>query len=102
MRFDATKFLGGLFEGNGPELLLPSPTERTTTAIDPPTMLVGPCNEQIDPTDWMGLPGDWRLDFEERAAIREYDGGQSREHAEAGALAEIIAAMRAAGWRVAR
>ena len=29
------------------------------------------------------LPPDWRVEFEERAAIREYDGGQLREHAEA-------------------
>lgn len=43
------------------------------------------------------LPGVWRELYEERAAIREYDGGQAREHAEAEALTETIAAMRAAG-----
>ena len=43
------------------------------------------------------LPADWRLEFEERAAIREYDGGQLREFAEAEALREIITQMRAAG-----
>ena len=43
------------------------------------------------------LPPDWRLEFEERAAIREYDGGQLREHAESDALVEIVARMRAAG-----
>ena len=43
------------------------------------------------------LPPDWRLEFEERAAIREYDGGQLREHAERDALVEIVARMRAAG-----
>ncbi len=32
------------------------------------------------------LPGDWRVGWEERAAILEYDGGHSREHAEAVAL----------------
>jgi len=42
------------------------------------------------------LPPDWRVEFEERAAIREYDGGQLREHAEAEALREIVARMRAA------
>jgi len=40
------------------------------------------------------LPSDWRIEFEERAAIREYDGGQSRERAEADALREIIARMQ--------
>lgn len=43
------------------------------------------------------LPPDWRLEFEERAAIREYDGGQCREYAEAEALREIVARMRASG-----
>ena len=43
------------------------------------------------------LPSDWRCEFEERAAIREYDGGQAREHAEAEAFDEILVRMRAAG-----
>lgn len=50
--------------------------------------------EAVSPAD---LPSDWRLEWEERAAIREYDGGQAREHAEAEALTEIVARMRAAG-----
>ncbi len=33
----------------------------------------------------------WRDYFEERAAIREYDGGLSRADAEAGALADCVA-----------
>ncbi len=40
------------------------------------------------------LPEEWREMYEERAAIREYDGGQAREHAEAEALCETLAAMR--------
>jgi hypothetical protein len=40
------------------------------------------------------LPADWHLLWDERAAIREYDGGLPRERAEALALAEIIALMR--------
>ena len=43
------------------------------------------------------LPADWREWYEERAAVREYDGGQAREHAEAEALRETIDAMRLAG-----
>ena len=40
-------------------------------------------------TDIDDLPMDWRIDFEERAAILEYDGGLSRDEAEAQALIEI-------------
>ena len=43
------------------------------------------------------LPADWGLEFEERAAIREFEGGQLREHAEAEALREILDGMLAAG-----
>jgi hypothetical protein len=48
----------------------------------------------LQPAD---LPEPWREWYEERAAIREYDGHQAREHAEAEALAETVSAMRAAG-----
>ena len=40
------------------------------------------------------LDADWRVWFEERAAIMEYDGGLPRERAEAMALAETIRVMR--------
>ncbi len=40
------------------------------------------------------MPESWRELYEERAAIREYDGGQAREHAEAEALREILAMMQ--------
>ena len=40
------------------------------------------------------LPGDWRVWFEERAAIREYDGGLPRERAEAEALKETVRMMK--------
>ncbi len=43
------------------------------------------------------LPPDRRSEFEERAAIREYEGGQCREAAELDAIHEIRARMRAAG-----
>ena len=42
------------------------------------------------------LPTDWRLEWEAWAAIREYEGGQAREHAEAEALREIVERMKAA------
>ena len=35
------------------------------------------------------LPMDWRIEFEERAAILEYDGGLTRDEADAQALVEI-------------
>ncbi len=76
MRFDAREFLAGLYAGAVatavPDLLSPA--------------VAGPDD----------LPAEWRCEFEERAAVREYDGGQAREHAEAEALAEILARMRAA------
>jgi hypothetical protein len=40
------------------------------------------------------LPADWHLLWDERAAIMEYDGGLSRERAEALALADILRLMR--------
>jgi hypothetical protein len=40
------------------------------------------------------LPMDWRIEFEERAAILEYDGGLSREEADKQALSEIEHRMR--------
>ena len=50
--------------------------------------------ETVSPAD---LPVDWRIEWEERAAIREYNGGQAREHSEAEALTEILVRMRVAG-----
>lgn len=41
------------------------------------------------------LSNYWREFYEERAAIREYDGGQSKAEAEAGALEEALEAMEA-------
>jgi hypothetical protein len=40
------------------------------------------------------LPGDWRVEWEERAAIMEYDAGLCRERAEALALTEIVREMK--------
>jgi hypothetical protein len=39
------------------------------------------------------LPDDWHEVWGERAAIQEYDGGLSREQAEAGALADVLRQM---------
>ena len=86
MAYDAVAFLKGLFQ------------EREESSVDggiavsqavagQTAGIFGPAN----------LPADWRIEWEERAAIREYDGGQVREHAEAEALAEIVQRMRAAG-----
>ena len=46
------------------------------------------------------LPGDWRVWFEERAAIMEYHGGLPREHAEAEALKETVREMKKNGTRL--
>ena len=43
------------------------------------------------------LPLDWRIEWEERAAIMEFCGGLPREQAEAMALQETLDRMTAAG-----
>lgn len=40
------------------------------------------------------LPIEWRIEFEERAAILEYDGGSNKEDADDQALQEIIERLR--------
>ena len=51
---------------------------RAGKSLDPPTL-----------TDIDDLPMDWRIEYEERAAILEYDGGLTREDAETQAFDEI-------------
>jgi hypothetical protein len=60
-------------------------------AVDFLEGLFKPCPE-LTPDD---LPAEWRDEYEERAAIREYDGGLPRELAEHYALIDILALMRA-------
>ncbi len=45
-------------------------------------------------TDIDDLPMCWRIDFEERAAILEYEGGLTRENAEMNAFDEIQRRMK--------
>jgi len=73
MHYDAVAFLESLFR---------QPDDPEGSAGPDPDIRV----DDLDPA--------WRIEWEERAAIREYDGGLSREHAEALALADIIARMR--------
>ncbi len=40
------------------------------------------------------LSMDWRIEYEERAAILEYDGGLSRDEADRQALREISERMK--------
>jgi hypothetical protein len=48
----------------------------------------------VGPND---LPGDWRVEWEERAAVQEFDGGFPREWAEAFALRDVLAEMGRVG-----
>jgi len=73
MRFNAADFLAGLFQ-----------TDRPAPAADPLAGIRSPD----------ALPPYWREHWEERAAIREYEGGQVREHAEAEAFRVTLAAMK--------
>ena len=49
-----------------------------------------PPSHVIDPD---GLPAEYRELYEERAAIREYDGEQPRPQAEAGAWRDVVIRM---------
>ena len=40
------------------------------------------------------LPVDWRIDFEERAAILQWDGGLAREDADRQAFEEILERLK--------
>ena len=59
---------------------------------------VGTAPAEVDISDMVSSPGDlpidWRIEFEERAAILEYDGGLSREEADVQALQEIAERIR--------
>ena len=50
--------------------------------------------DDLDVAGPESLPMDWRIEFEERAAILEYDGGLVREEAEIQALREINTRLR--------
>ncbi len=59
---------------------------RAGGSLDSPTL-----------TDIDKLPMDWRIEYEERAGILEYDGGLSRNEADAQALVEIKRRMQSLG-----
>ena len=73
MSYDALRHLRGLFCPCGED-------ERTHAA---------PAETQIE-----NLPADWRVCFDERAAIMEHDGHLPRERAEMLAFADTIRAMQ--------
>ena len=50
------------------------------------------------PSDLDRWPMDWRIEYEERAAILEYDGGLSRAEADRQALREIQERMKTISW----
>src|SRR5262245_33621694 len=62
----------------------PDRTPASPGRTMPATTSLGPVLRVED------LPGDWRLEWEERAAILEYDGRLPKERAEAVALTEIL------------
>jgi hypothetical protein len=80
MKYDAVAFLEELFNPTGMR-------EREALAVSR-----ADTDLQVD-----HLTGDWRVDWEERAAVLEYDGRHPRERAEALALTEILEKMRRAG-----
>ncbi len=78
MTFDAVQFLESLFR----------PVPVVVTADVPAADVILP---EITPGD---LPSEWRMEFEERAAIREYDGEMPREIAEHYALLDVVQMMK--------
>ncbi len=86
--YDAVTFLEGLYGPDAGDAVVTLPAGAPHRG-----------GMEVDIDD---LPVDWRLWFEERAAIKEYDGGMSRELAEAEALAETVALMRQAEGRAGR
>jgi hypothetical protein len=56
--------------------------------------MLGLLQGRLNPID---LPPDWRIAWEERAAIMEYEGGLPRERAEVLALTDVLNQMRRAG-----
>jgi hypothetical protein len=65
-------------------------------AIFHPEQYPAPVASDIDPGT---LPPDWHLQWDERAAIVEADGGLPRERAEALALLDVLEQMRRHGER---
>jgi len=69
---------------NDPDLIERLRKRRSDSQVAPPP----------SPAD---LPTEWWELWDERAAIREHDGGLPREWAEAAALGDVLQAMREAG-----
>ncbi len=66
--------------------------------LEPPAHHVDESEDWQSPTGSVAdLPFEWRVEFEERAAILEYDGGLAREEAERRAFAEVLRRIRASG-----
>jgi hypothetical protein len=82
MIFDAVMFLEELFRQ----------PDSAAPLAPPAAPGIGPEN----------LPADWRVEWEERAAIMEYDGGLPRERAEAVALTDILRQLQRAGVPIRR
>ncbi len=80
MSYDVVALLDDLFDRTGDEDGFESLAVQVSHTIGPEA-----------------LPMDWRIEWEERAAIMEYDGGLSRERAESEALKDILRQMRDAG-----
>jgi hypothetical protein len=53
--------------------------------------------DDLDLTGPESLMMDWRIEFEERAAILEYDGGLTRDDADRQAFEEILERMTGLG-----
>ena len=83
----------------GPGKLLDGLFEESLGYDSPQPPISLPTVQGISPAH---LSIDWRVEWEERAAIREYDGGLPRYRAEVLALQDVLDAMSEAGDRPLR
>ena len=85
---------GDELQVNAPAGVLTSEQEATVMHYKPELLAL--LRDQAPGITLHDLPLDWKIEWLERAAIREFDGGQARGHAEAEALLEVVERMRAA------
>ena len=86
MRYDAVTFLESLFREPGGAPPAGDGTAHALRSHSLPTPNADIRVEDLDP--------EWRVEWEERAAIMEYGGNLPRERAEAEALKDSLEQMR--------
>src|SRR5262249_32846507 len=79
----AARALGVELTIEGNDLLLEAASEPPVTAVEALIRHKAEIIKLLRPSEAVWSPDDWRLFFEERAAVAEFDGGLPRGDAEA-------------------